>query len=379
MKATSYFLFPLIAWGLVCATPMPAAQTDAAQGNAALSYWQAFAVMPELTDEQDEMLKNGNQVSLDDSVAELVAKCENALELLHRGARMPQCTWGTVLEDGPAVLLPHLSKARQLGRVAGLRARYRFHNDDQQGAVEDVVATLVLARRTGGEALLISVLVQFAIEEIAVQAIAPQLLDLSEAQLSQFAAQLSTLPPRTTIGQGIESERKWILGWMRRKFVSSNSAEEREEALRDLLGDNHPELSKAREYLNDTDTVEKHLDEVGKYYDEMQRILKLPGTELPAAWNDLEGRIKQEPNGLVQLLLPAIGSAQRAEQTALARLAMLETAMAIVQDGDDALAKHVDPAGGGPFRLQRVGGAFQLTSKAVHRDKPLRITFGPSQ
>ena len=379
MRATVYILFPLLAWGLVGFTPIAAAETDVSLDNAALSYWQAFAVLPELTDEQDDLLGQWSQVPLDDSVAELLRKSENALGLLHRGAEMRRCRWGTALEEGPTVLLPHLSKARQIGRLACLRARYRYDNGDPQGAAQDVVDTLTLARHTGSEALLISVLVQFAIEEMAVEAIAPHLPDLSDGQIAQLTAQLSSLPAPATISQGIESERKWILGWLRRKFVASENAQDRERALRQLLGNNHPELEKARDYLNDAATIKEHLNEVGKYYDEMRRILDLPRSELQAAWSELEGRMKEDPNGLVQLLLPALGNAQQAEMAATVRLAMLETAIAIARDGDGALARHNDPAGDGPFGLQRRDGGFQLTSDMVYRDKPVQITFGKVQ
>jgi hypothetical protein len=365
-------LFSLVVNVLV----LSAAQTDAAEGNAALSYWQAFAVMPELTDEQEKILVKWNEVPLNEASTKLIESTANALGLLHRGARMPACTWGTDLEEGPAALLPHLSKTRQLGRAACLRARYRFEQGDQEGAIDDVIATLVLARYTGSEGLLISILVQDAIEDLADQVIASHLLSLSDAQLARLFARLSSLPVRTTIRQGIASERQWMLGWVQRQLVDNENAEVREKALEELVGKNHPELKKARNYLNDSDAMRKHVEEIGEYYDEMLRIHALPTTELLDAAEKLESRIQSSENGLARLLLPGLGSARQAEMRAVVRQALLVAAIDIVRDGDIALARHVDPASDGPFKMKLTDNGFQLISQLAHRDELVQLRVG---
>jgi hypothetical protein len=372
MRAVLYFLLSLV----VNVLAFPPAQTNAAEGNAALSYWQAFAVMPELTDKQRQILANWDKVPLDEAATELIEKTDNALGLLHRGAQLQCCFWGTALEEGPAALLPHLSKARQLGRAACLRARYRFEQGNQKGAIDDIIATMVLARHTGSEGLLISILVQDSISDTAIQAIAPHLLSLTDAQLARLFARLSSLPARTTIGQGIASERQWMLGWVQRQLVNNDNAESREKALEELLGKNHEALEKAREYLDDRDAVRKHVEEINEYYDEMQRILALPATVSADAWAKLENRIQSSENGLARLLLPGLGSAWQAEMRAIVRQALLVAAIDIAKDGDSALTRHTDPAGGGPFKMKLTDHGFRLISQLAHRDEMAQLRVG---
>ena len=225
------FVFTLFSAGIACAD-QPQSRTE----NAALSYWQAFAVMPDSDEASDEVLRKWDSVELDVSVEKLVDQAANALRLLHRGASIEQCDWGSALEEGPGTLLPHLSKARQLARLACLRARYRFESGQHQAAWQDVKDTLVLARHLGSEELLISVLLQMAMERMAISAIAPYLPDYPKEELSNLLTDLKSLPQPGSIRQAIEGERQWMLGWLRTELADAGD-EEREELLKKLTGD----------------------------------------------------------------------------------------------------------------------------------------------
>jgi len=369
----------------ISAVRTPAAQdTRTGLENAALSYWQAFAVLPELDEKQDKIVSRWDSVELDETAIELIDKADGALSLLHRGASIERCDWGSALEQGPATLLPHLSKVRMLARFACLRARYRFQQGQSAEACQDVKDSLILARHIGAEKLLISYLVQLAVERIAMSALTPELPDLSKAQLTDLLATLKSLPPRATAADGIEGERRWLLGWVRRELSGSKQKDPkaRLEFFKELLGDT-PEAKRADELLSeDPEAVEKALvmcDELDVYYDQMIALLELPATELRAKWEEMNKRIQSGDNELAKVLLPGIGSVAAVEWEAEVRWAMYLAAVDIARGGDDQLQQHKDPASDEPFQFKSLPHGFELQSKLIHKDKPVVLTVGAAK
>src|ERR1043165_5907826 len=80
--------------------------------NAALQYWQAFAMMSPLDAKQEKLLENWDEAPLDDSTNKLLDQTHASLMFLGRGAKRQNCDWGVDYHDGVSMLLPHLGKAR---------------------------------------------------------------------------------------------------------------------------------------------------------------------------------------------------------------------------------------------------------------------------
>src|SRR5215212_180508 len=101
--------------------------------NAALQYWQAFAMLPALDAKQEKLLENWSEAPLDGAVSKLLDQSHPSLMFLHRAAKLKRCDWGFDYRDGISMLLPHLTKARVLSRLAGLDARRAFeaHQGDR--------------------------------------------------------------------------------------------------------------------------------------------------------------------------------------------------------------------------------------------------------
>jgi hypothetical protein len=348
--------------------------------NAALSYWQAFALMPEANEENDKIIRDWDTVELDKETLEVIKNGAPSMELLHRGASIQRCYWGSALEKGPAAMLPHLSKTRHLARLACLRARHRFEQGRPVQAWADLRDTLVLARHTGSEEVLISVLVQFAIEREAAEAVAPYLPEFEKKDLQTMVADIKALPPRGTISQGIGGERKWMLGWLREEIAAAlkKEGDERTRFLLDLVGDNSSDAkARAEELMNKPPAeLKEMLDEVDAYYDEMLQLLAQPSPGLGAALEKLEKRIETSPNAIARFMLPGVSSCMRAEQRAIVQMALLLAAVDVVGGGRAKLAGHADPAGDGPFQLRELPGGFELRSKLVHRDETVTLRIG---
>ena len=131
--------FPLLPCALVAAAAIFAASVSIGQtttapadplaANAALSYWQAFAVLPQLNKLQEKSLDAALQGKpADEQLAEVVRLSEPALRQLHRGVRKPRCVWGTPVEEGIMTSLPHAGKARALAKLAVARAHWNFQH-----------------------------------------------------------------------------------------------------------------------------------------------------------------------------------------------------------------------------------------------------------
>src|SRR5699024_9161618 len=105
------------------AAPPPAASIHR---DAAVQYWQAFATIPAMDQAQRDLASTWDTAPLDAAAVKLIEDSEAALTQLHRGSACDRCDWGLNREDSFGLRLPHLVKARELSRLACLRARYRL-------------------------------------------------------------------------------------------------------------------------------------------------------------------------------------------------------------------------------------------------------------
>ena len=147
--------------------PLSAQESNPRDWNAAVNYWQAFGLMPEWTVEEkklSESLPADFSESRPAGVKELTERSGAALAALELATRVENCDWQLDIAQGPMLVLPHVQKARELARQSDLRARYRFSQGDSAGGVDDILGSLRLSRAIGKDQILISMLVQVAIE-----------------------------------------------------------------------------------------------------------------------------------------------------------------------------------------------------------------------
>ena len=155
---------------LAVSSPLKAADDSLAE-NAALAYYQAYLFLPNLDDAKKSAVKEAaaGEKEISKDLVAILDESEIALHQLHRGAKLSPCVWGTEFEAGPNAMLAHLSEARELAKLACLRARYRFEQGNASAAVDDVVATLTLARHCSSAGVLVAVLVDYAIEAMVIE------------------------------------------------------------------------------------------------------------------------------------------------------------------------------------------------------------------
>ncbi|MHC4402672.1 MAG: hypothetical protein ACYTG0_23670 [Planctomycetota bacterium] len=370
------FTFLVVAIGAGSVVPALGGET-ALSDNAALQYWKAFAVLPEFSDEQNDAMHDAlEQGTMDKPLQKMIESSGSALGELRKGARLKACAWGVSLEEGPHAILPHLSKARQLSRVACLRAEAYFQQGKAAEATDDVAAVMTLARHIGEDGVLISLLVDYAVEGIAINTIAANLPSLDAGQLQALGRKIEALPPLPTVADAIIAEKEMFLGWVIR-VLSQPDGKKR---LIALFGSAQSE---------DAKKIRKHSREellaaakqLQGFYDQMAEALALPPDEAKQAAKRLtaDPGVEGPARELAAGLAPALGAARSTEAVHQTRLALLKAAVAVRQHGPDVLQKDAyrDPFGTGPFQYTETKNGFKLESTLTDaQHQPVTLTAG---
>ena len=159
--------------GLLATVSAPAADGyHRTNVNPALLYWQLVPNLPK-DPEYLKLIDGYPTAPLDARYKEFVQAWDFTFMILRRAAAVTQaCDWGIDLADGPETRLAHLTPAKSMAKAGAFRARYFLSQGKEDDAIQDLVAVTALARRLGNESILISALVQYAMESMVADAIA---------------------------------------------------------------------------------------------------------------------------------------------------------------------------------------------------------------
>jgi hypothetical protein len=344
--------------------------------NAALTYWRAFAVFPELTEKESSIVASrpgSEPKSTPEQRADLAKRLSRAMELMHEASQIPQCDWGIdYTKEGPNADLSYLAKTRNLTRGAAFHARVLWAEGKRKEAAEDLRAAVIMARQVGndGHDTLIAALVQIACESTVDNSLAVLLTDRESADV--LANTLGDLVNGSAVpftGKAILAEKKCFVQWFRRKYSSDPV-----KALTEL-SDMGSDLAKL--LGGSPKTVPQLLDDLEKQYEDFARLNELPFQEFLARRQAFEEKIKSSDNPFAVILLPAMMGARQEEEKDCVRWAMVRAAILIRQEGEAALSKVLNPADGKPFIYKALeGGAFELKSALLIRDSQIALTFG---
>ena len=342
--------------------------------NAALQYWQAFAQMPALNDEQQKFLDEWSTVSLKDpAVEKLATEAHKSMMYLHRAARLKRCDWGLDYDDGISLLLLHLPKARDLARLTALHARYEMERGNTRALRDDAFGMMVLARHVGRDPAMICVLVRHLIEDMVVDLTSPYVPQLN-AKYADSKAMFDSLPPSSSVLDTFDMEREYFLFWIVRKIKEDEKREPGAglKLWKNLLGEEGPEALKR---IQSIDEAIKLTEGVIPVYDELKTLVALPHAEFDARYP----KFKQQnikPDTLAAFLIPTIDDLLAKERRSQARMAMLLAAIAVAEGGPDQLKDIDDPFGDGPFEYRKLDAGFELKSQLKYEGQPVSLTVG---
>jgi hypothetical protein len=399
MKRTLFWLLAgcLLTLGPV-AGPLSASDRDACP-NAAVIYWQAFAAMPALEGQEQakyEAAIKTPTAPLGDDLKPIVARFAPSMRELHRACAVSVCDWNLNMDAGPEMLLPHLAKARDLSRAALLRARLRFAAGETDAAMEDVLDVLKLARDCGRNAVLISLMVNAAIEDRTAEVLAAHLPKLVPEQLDKLAAALKTLPAAASLADCMRTEDRVFGNWLQR-FIDAEAA----------TAGNSKAVAKVFEMLGILDdSSQSAADDAEKTrrramlqsltmadlresarllradYDHLTRIAGLGFAERRGLWAEYDAKLakakklakREDLHRILSCALtPTLARVADREELLQVRRNLLALAVAVQRHGPDALKSA--PAAG-PVEYQKTDDGFELRCRCSGSDKPEVLRVG---
>ncbi len=385
--STMRFLAVSLTIGML-ATARASADVGAPQseagGNAAMKYWQAFALLPALDRDQEKLIDEWNKIPLDAGAIKLIDDSQSSREYLYRGARLANCDWSLDMDDGVFLRLPFLGKARLLARLVGLHARYEFSQKHWKAGWNDISALVQLARHVETAPLMIAQLVGYAIETVAIDAAAPYLPEMKQALPAHAAASLAVLPKEPTAAELLAVEKQVGPLWLLNKL---KDAERREpgswqmpwkETFEAAFAGNEGSASANRDTIlgvKSFDQATKWLEELLPLYDEGVKIAGLPPKEFDAAYPEFVKKAKAV-NPIADTFYPNLGKFVPMQRRHQGQDALFRGAVTVVQQGADKLKDMPDPFGPGPFEYRPTGNGFELKSKLIFDNKPVSLTIG---
>jgi hypothetical protein len=264
-----------------------------------------------------------------------------------------------------------------LGLLACLRARIALADGQPAGGLDDLLAALTLGRQVA-DSIMICLLVDHAIEANIVDALGMLLPKLDAVALKRIAERLDALPRAATVEETLATEQEHFVGWGIHKLKDLERAGGRnmQAKVRALIGSDD-----ANEIMNlvDDTSVKRMIDALEGFrlmLDEQRRIVALPRDQFLAQWPALQ--TKQSVNPTAKVAMPAVTKVVDSRDRARARFEMMKAAVAVVGDGQGALAKHPDPFGKGPFQYTARPHGFELRSALTLDGKPVTLIVGPS-
>lgn len=371
--------------------------------NPALLYFQAYQNMPRLSEADSKHLFDHatggawTDQPFDERALGLLKQYDISFKGLRRArfAKVP-CDWGYDLSDGPEALLPGLAPAKRLTQAARFRAMVALDAADFDSAREDLAAAFVLGRNLSQDRILISALVQIAVENILTSVVMENFYRLSSEQLDQLVADFDSAPGRGTIAETIPTEFTAFYRYILRKvelMIQRNSGDNEafwkefesfwNPLATDIESNKGPEPSAAEARAaahGKTDELLILLNEMPEYYRETARVMALPYPEYKQQTPAFFARIDQSTNPFIQQFFRVYKNVRPKEFSAIVRLEMVRAAAAYKRGGMDAFRSVQDPLIGGAFEFSRVqfegvDRGFRVKSKETFRDFPEVMIF----
>ena len=360
--------------------------------NPALRYYQAFAATAHVGEGDRNYLftTEWRGHHLDARFGNLVSNYDGAFKLMRQAglAEVP-CDWGIDVSEGPMAILPGLAPAKNVAQIARLRALWHLQNGQQAEARDDLLTGFTLARNVAKDGVLISALVQLAMENIIFSSVAENFSQFSPEILQQIIQGLQTAPARTTIAQCIALEKTSFYGWFLRKIddlkkENSGSEEKTLEGIRALLdifsgsgeegGPLHRDLADRviTAAGGTSDGVIKLANELKPMYQRVLDILVLPYGEFGPQIKAFDAEVEKSPNPLVPEFFRLFDKCRQKEFASQVLLAMVKAAAEYRIHGEEGFNTVMDPCGNGPFGMKRVAldgvdRGFELKSRFTGR------------
>jgi hypothetical protein len=362
--------------------------------NPALRYYQALILGSELSPADSRYFFDNEWrgQKLPERFGQLVSNFNTEFRVVREaGQATVPCDWGIDLSAGPETMLPHLGRLKSLAVTAKLRVLWELQSGKETEARDDLLATFALGRNASKDGTLIAALVQFAIENIALNTVAENFHSFSAETLRQLAEGFDAAPAGNTVADTIISgEKACFHDWLERKVLQWQKENPGDDAkvmaeLRQLfarMGDDSGKTNQLEEVIGAAGTSEgvlKLLRQEDAIFQRAADLMALPHPAFEEQAKQFQAEI-EKANPLAALTFPAILKARPKEFRMQAKLAMFHAAVAYKLHGEEGLRSVNDPFGQGPFQFERfvfegLDRGFKLTSAYAGNGYPETLIF----
>jgi hypothetical protein len=346
--------------------------------NPALLYWQAAALLPTLNEEQAAELREmaAGKKPVDAATLKAVGVDSAAALLRRAAASTAPCNWGLLKEDGPATVMPHLSKIRELANLALVKAEGSLAENHLAEGLDWLLTAHRIARHSGAGETLISFLVQSAIETTVLDAAARHCLGWDEATRRGYAEQLKTLPPLRSSQESYRGELV-LTEWFER--INELPEPQRTEKLKEVFGMAGSEEKEKFSALMVPETLRQELAAVREFHTRTEAAFGKPWNEGKPELDAIDKDLQQSGFTLAKMALPASAAFYEKTFVIATRRTMLDAALEHGAPLDEArAASYRDAFEGKPLRLEKSGdGELSLVAAEPHpKGKEIRLKLG---
>jgi hypothetical protein len=336
--------------------------------NPALLYWQAASELPQLSNEQAKELADmaSGRQAFDPAKAKNLLESATTLRLMRKAVdSTAACDWGLPTEDGPGTILPHLAKMRQMSGLAIVQAEAFFAEGKVKQGLDSLLIAHRMARHAGAGDLLISYLVQNAMEANAIRAAARHCLGWDTETRRGYATALQSLPPLHTAQAAFHGEHIFI-DWAESHLRSDGKSDAELQAALASAAAEQPGSKEAAASLLAPDTTKAALAAWRDMLARMTTALGKPWPQAQLELKALEDEAWHSSHVLVRVTVPSTMSVAEKGFTVATLRTMLDAALEHGPQLDEAAAStYHDSLEGEPLQLKK-GDNGTLTLKAAH-------------
>jgi hypothetical protein len=263
--------------------------------------------------------------------------------------------------------MPHTSKMIEMGGIAILKAEALFAEGKTREGLDWLIIAHRMARHAGAGDVLISNLVQIAIEGNALRAAARHSLSWDQETRHTYAGMLQALPPLHSTQAAFGGENIFV-DWIENKFNGARSKDDAEKLLKSLFGEFKPEDEPALAAELAPGALHEALAELRTLERRTATALGKPWPQAQPEIQKINDEASHSSHYLVRVSFPTITNVADKQYVIATLRTMLDAALEHgPQLNEAAAASYHDAFAGDPLQLQKNDGTLTLTTAHEYR------------
>lgn len=358
-------------------TSLDAAAQPNPANNAALHYWRALqfhGIEPAKPTERSsfELVRQGLAGRFDAATVAYLNRAQRYLDHMRRGAQHDHCEWGR--QTWPPDIT-HLSLGRSLATIAAARVRHLVALDRDDESVDLLIAAFRFSQHLEGGDFLMSLLIKNSTSSVLINAAAAALPDLSRSAAEKLADSMDERVQEFRSDVADTFRNDYLFGISQTKPSVDQPELSRDELIR--VNERLKEIFGANVAFNSAAEISIFADQLEQHVTDMAELIR------SAQPSELEKKlhayaIEHDFRGLATMAESGARAAQSEYATRI-RFALFRAALAVVNEGEAALARYKERnEAGRPFQIRRkFRDTFELESDhRLPNGRRLRLAVG---